>query len=469
MFSNEQQCFQDNFFFQAERAKILAEKPIEQQSDETNKTSFEDIGRIIGQRWRVIETQELEKYKKLAKEDNERYRDQMKDFYKDELTLMCQGYSDGVADIGTVDTGDDGRKRKSAKSSSVVDGTMQGNPPLFENSRTMGAAGETTATCPPMHDNQKHQTVVPQSKQNPGQMGLMSPLMSMSSANNQQGQQEQQVNDRYKTAVATNSPFTDFLNSTTPSFQPAFGEAGAQASKPAPNSMFSLGQASMATLDDDQILQSLLQYQQSCINSPGARIPNDTVVMLILNQKASLQQRERKLAEEIKGLQLRSALLDKMLAHEVNVPPPPDVEPQRGGGEGMGQANSDVARMHATAVAAGYPNTNPLVQTLPNANAYTMNQLPADIVAQQQQQQQEQKQQLEQQQMNLANLFGSIAYQNNYIPAVAPLTAPNSLLPWTNGLQGSQSGNTDQSQQGYANSMDEDPTNHIMDNSKKSR
>lgn len=40
----------DNFFFKAVRAEILAES----SSEGGEETSFEDIGRMIGQRWRNI-------------------------------------------------------------------------------------------------------------------------------------------------------------------------------------------------------------------------------------------------------------------------------------------------------------------------------------------------------------------------------------------------------------------------------
>ena len=81
-----------NFFFREERANILSEstKTGEGEGD-GEPTSFEDIGRIIGQRWRAIDPEELAKYKEMAKKDSDRYRDEMKNFYNDELTLMCLG------------------------------------------------------------------------------------------------------------------------------------------------------------------------------------------------------------------------------------------------------------------------------------------------------------------------------------------------------------------------------------------
>ncbi|KAL3798287.1 hypothetical protein HJC23_000201 [Cyclotella cryptica] len=68
------------------------------------KKSFEDIGRVIGQRWREILPDELAKYQELAKEDAERYRNEMKVFYEEELALMCSGHASVTAPL------DDDRK-----------------------------------------------------------------------------------------------------------------------------------------------------------------------------------------------------------------------------------------------------------------------------------------------------------------------------------------------------------------------
>ena len=62
-------------------------------SDEKKTTSFEDIGRIIGKRWRNISDEELATYKEMAAKDTTRYRKEMKQFHKDELTLMCLGHN----------------------------------------------------------------------------------------------------------------------------------------------------------------------------------------------------------------------------------------------------------------------------------------------------------------------------------------------------------------------------------------
>ncbi len=83
----------DNFFFRAERAKILDEANKKKRDGESSATSFEDIGRIIGKRWREISDEEHSRYKEMAAEDSNRYQKEMKIYYKDELTLMCLGHN----------------------------------------------------------------------------------------------------------------------------------------------------------------------------------------------------------------------------------------------------------------------------------------------------------------------------------------------------------------------------------------
>jgi len=92
------------------------------------------------------------------------------------------------------------------------------------------------------------------------------------------------------------------------------------------NNASSLIASTTGSMHDDQILQLLLQHQQSSsvVNAAnGRKVPNETVVALILTQKASIQQRQQKLTEELKALQFKNTLLDKMLANEVSTVPLP--------------------------------------------------------------------------------------------------------------------------------------------------
>uniref|UniRef100_A0A7S1H549 HMG box domain-containing protein n=1 Tax=Thalassionema nitzschioides TaxID=33649 RepID=A0A7S1H549_9STRA len=90
-----------NFFFKEEREKILkivlAEDPktVENEPDsedfineemmerlkkEGGKVSFEEMGKLIGQRWKNIDSDRLSKYSELAAEDTERYKKEMQSY-----------------------------------------------------------------------------------------------------------------------------------------------------------------------------------------------------------------------------------------------------------------------------------------------------------------------------------------------------------------------------------------------------
>lgn len=90
-----------NFFFKEEREKILkivlAEDPSKVENDkdsidyiddamlarlkkEGGKVSFEEMGKLIGQRWKGIDPDRLSKYSEMAAEDTERYKNEMQSY-----------------------------------------------------------------------------------------------------------------------------------------------------------------------------------------------------------------------------------------------------------------------------------------------------------------------------------------------------------------------------------------------------
>ena len=90
-----------NFFFKEERARILkvvlAEDPKDVDNEpgsdgylnedmltklrkEGGKVSFEEMGKLIGQRWKSLDPKLLTKYTKLAAEDTERYKKEMQSY-----------------------------------------------------------------------------------------------------------------------------------------------------------------------------------------------------------------------------------------------------------------------------------------------------------------------------------------------------------------------------------------------------
>mmetsp|Transcript_65368 Transcript_65368/g.76817 ORF Transcript_65368/g.76817 Transcript_65368/m.76817 type:complete len:387 (-) Transcript_65368:656-1816(-) len=90
-----------NFFFKEAREKILRklladETGVKQETDEesTNeppmdadklkkdggKVSFEEMGKLIGQRWKAISSEQLSKYTALAAADTERYKKEMHEY-----------------------------------------------------------------------------------------------------------------------------------------------------------------------------------------------------------------------------------------------------------------------------------------------------------------------------------------------------------------------------------------------------
>lgn len=116
-----------NFFFKEEREKIikvvLAEDPaaVKQDPDddgfldaetigrlkkEGGKVSFEEMGKIIGQRWKNIDPDRLSKYSELAAEDTERYKTEMQAYNgRQEAKMRQEALKPPVSFSGTSASG----------------------------------------------------------------------------------------------------------------------------------------------------------------------------------------------------------------------------------------------------------------------------------------------------------------------------------------------------------------------------
>jgi hypothetical protein len=106
-----------NFFFKEEREKILkqvqGEETVKSDGDdgedsisdevlsrlkkEGGKVSFEEMGKLIGQRWKNIDKDRLEQYSALASEDTERYKKEMEAYVERQeakaRTSRSEGYT----------------------------------------------------------------------------------------------------------------------------------------------------------------------------------------------------------------------------------------------------------------------------------------------------------------------------------------------------------------------------------------
>mmetsp|Transcript_32786 Transcript_32786/g.55492 ORF Transcript_32786/g.55492 Transcript_32786/m.55492 type:complete len:470 (-) Transcript_32786:1446-2855(-) len=297
-----------NFFFREERANILSESTKKTEEGEAAEpTSFEDIGRIIGQRWRAIDPDELAKYKEMAKKDSDRYRDEMKSFYNDELTLMCLGHNnEGAAAAG-------------------------GNPDQVNvNGQPQDAPSAAGAGA----------------HQNGGRM--MSESQQMSNLLQQQQQQQQQamMNDlalrqdlmvmlaqeRARAGPAGMNPYQAQLppmNVGSNSFDP-MGSAGSMGSN--------------NIMNEDQILQLLmLQQQQGATANGQPAPPNEAFLKIVLSQKNVINERLDKISNEAKTLQIKRAIMDKIVSKEFG--PGAQSEESRSSASGLDADNLSVEEL----------------------------------------------------------------------------------------------------------------------------
>ena len=80
---------------EADGTEPPAKKKRRKKISPREKLGFEDLGKLIGQRWRDIDPEELAKYKKLASKDSKRYKKESEDYYKGQINSICLGYNVG--------------------------------------------------------------------------------------------------------------------------------------------------------------------------------------------------------------------------------------------------------------------------------------------------------------------------------------------------------------------------------------
>lgn len=146
-----------NFFFKEEREKILKivtadegekvendpnsddyldEETLSRLRKDGGKVSFEEMGKIIGQRWKNIDPDRLSKYSELANEDTERYKKEMTDYNgKQEAKMRSEALKPPAAYPATSSM-----PSKGAPSSAVGYDPMQMNPAAYGNAAGMQGA-----------------------------------------------------------------------------------------------------------------------------------------------------------------------------------------------------------------------------------------------------------------------------------------------------------------------------------------
>jgi HMG-box domain len=144
-----------NFFFKAEREKILkvvlAEDPSKVQTDpeaedylvedqikklkkEGGKVSFEEMGKLIGARWKNIDPDRLTRFSELATEDTDRYKKEMVSYNgRQEAKMRSEALS-------KPSPGYAGREMKPGDGSARIS-QQQGYPEMGSNAPGMGQGG----------------------------------------------------------------------------------------------------------------------------------------------------------------------------------------------------------------------------------------------------------------------------------------------------------------------------------------
>lgn len=274
---------------------------------------YAEIGRIIGQRWRSIEEDDLAKYKEMAKQDSERYRDEMKTFYQDELTLMCLGHNDGP--VG---------QQQQGQTNNIPNGHhVQGDVRVGMSSQGMDAMDASPFMG---GDANKKMAELQQFNESKQLMEMLQQQQMIATAQEQRMQQA--VQQAAAMGMGMGGMFPNLMQQASnpiamfgnPAAAPlGMGMMNTMPGMMHPNVAPSQAAASSSNniMTDEQLSQLLMfqQAQQQASNDDGQG-PNKELINQILAQKAAIQQQQVKLNNETKTLRLKDALLDKMLAKE---------------------------------------------------------------------------------------------------------------------------------------------------------
>mmetsp|Transcript_29960 Transcript_29960/g.49451 ORF Transcript_29960/g.49451 Transcript_29960/m.49451 type:complete len:338 (-) Transcript_29960:99-1112(-) len=154
-----------NFFFKEEREKILkvvlSEENTKEENDpegtdyiseemmtrlrkEGGKVSFEEMGKLIGQRWKKIDPDRLSKYSELAAEDTERYKKEMQSYNgRQEAKMRSEALKPPAWNGGKVETAGGRVPGADAAARSAI-------PPQYNDTMSASFANQAAAAAAQM-------------------------------------------------------------------------------------------------------------------------------------------------------------------------------------------------------------------------------------------------------------------------------------------------------------------------------
>lgn len=279
---------------------------------EADGLTFEATGRVIGQRWKKLQKSKLDEYKKLAKADSERYREEIERFHKDELALMCLGHSSTNEDSSKPqhDQADDAYEEGGSSKLFASQEQTIADDSLNEKKPAAAASNVSTTTTTTTNSSSQDETTDSDQK--------CSAAVQLNGQNNAvqlNGQNNQLMLDLFnQLQTAANHA----ANTGQGQMMPANIQSSATSmTNPIHNAYLqnlSGLSGGMPHLHDDQVFSMMLQYQQSPTSSSYS--PED-MLKLLLAKKAAIQQQQQRLSEELKKMQLQNAILDTMIAKEM--------------------------------------------------------------------------------------------------------------------------------------------------------